>query len=187
MDEDALPTTGNRIAHFIDQIHQDGFDRLEFPDALPDRTQMLGCKALDVLAPVAALEQLGESLTAVDGHAEDLADCPLAWEPTFLRVESEAGAQQIDDILCVSAIEDREVGIHAEGSGVLPEHRVGKRMEGPSGYAVTPFHQGRCATQHLLRCSSREREQEDLGGAADDLHEHLEIMHRADVNSSRSH
>jgi hypothetical protein len=84
-------------------------------------------------------------------------------ETAVLAVEPGAAAQQVDHVLGVAAVEDREAGLETQGPPGAPEDGVGKGVERPARDAVAAAaHERRRARQHLLRRLAREREQEDL-------------------------
>ena len=106
-----------------------------------------------------------ERAPLVARHADRLGDRALLRKAALARRESHPRPQQIDHVLHVGAIENREVGLEAHRRAHPAQHVVGERMEGAARDCARAISDELlCPPQHLLRGAPRERQQQDRAG-----------------------
>ncbi len=107
-------------------------------------------------------DEIDDRRLLVDRHAEELGERLLTRKALLLAVETGLGAQQIDDVLAVAAVEDREPGVEADRAAVPPQCQVRERVERAACDLRTAAadEPGRAA-QHLFRGLAGERQEQD--------------------------
>jgi len=106
----------------------------------------------------------GERQRLVHTSAEDVRDRLLLGKTPILAIEPHAGANELDDILGVAAVEDRETGVAANLASEAAEHEIGKGMKRSAAHpSATGAHQRSGPLEHDLRGSSSKGEQQDRG------------------------
>ena len=94
-------------------------------------------------------------------QADDLGNRLFTREAANFFVQSKAGADQIDRILGVGPVQNREGIGKPEQGGVASQDGIGKRMKRPAGHLITAAaHEGLGALNHFFRGASGERQEE---------------------------
>ena len=82
-----------------------------------------------------------------------------------LRSQAHPRAQQVDHVLHVGAVEDREIGLESDRRAEAPQHQIGERMERAAGHRPRAIaDQLLHPAQHLLRRAPGESQQQDRSG-----------------------
>ncbi len=112
-----------------------------------------------------ASQLVGQRAILVARHADRFDDRAFFRKAPLLRSRLDLRPQQIDHVLHVAAIENREVRLEADRRSRSPQHLICERMEGAAGDLRSAIaDQLLDPPQHLLRRAPRESQQQNRTG-----------------------